>query len=208
MSRTATKRNPRSILLGVGVALIAGVFLFAAFFMGEDVPTMAEVAGAPTVEGGLPPLPETGDPSVGEPAPTATGADFNGNPVSIGEPGTPQMIVFMASWCPACRAELPEVVEWLDEGGLPDGVEFVAVSTSLDDSRPNWPPQRWFEREEYNGPLLVDDEQQSVARAFGMSATPFWVFVDGNGNIVSRAAGQIPMDQVQQVANELATTAS
>lgn len=202
------RRNPRTILLGAGIAVIAGALLFAAFFMGDDQdrPTVAEVAGSPTVDGTLQPLPEGADPDVGSPAPMVSGAGFDGEPVTIGEPGTPQMVVFMASWCPACRAEMPEMVEWVDSGGLPDGVELVSVSTSLDDRRDNWPPQAWFEREGYDGAVLVDDEPGSVANAYGLSATPFWVFIDSNGTIAGRVAGQIPPDQLQQVADQLAAT--
>ncbi|MTV25243.1 TlpA family protein disulfide reductase [Nitriliruptoraceae bacterium ZYF776] len=201
--------SPRTILLWVGIAVFAGLVVFAAFFMGddEDQPTVAEVAGSPTIDGALQPLPDGADPEVGSPAPQVTGAGFDGEAVTIGEPGTPQMIVFMASWCPACRAELPEMVEWLDEGGLPDGVELVSVSTGLDDARDNWPPQRWFEREGYDGPILVDDAEGSVAQAYGLSATPFWVFVDAEGTVVGRAAGQVPADQLGQIAGQLAATA-
>jgi thiol-disulfide isomerase/thioredoxin len=71
--------------------------------------------------------------------------------------------MFLASWCPACQAELPEVVTWLEQGNLPADVELTAIATGLDAGRPNWPPDAWFEAEGYDGRVLVDDADGQVA---------------------------------------------
>ncbi len=197
--------SPRQILLYVGIAVAVGAVLFAAFGLeGEEAVTLEEVAGDPTIEGtALPFLPEGGDPAVGSPAPVVSGADFDGTEVTIGD-GDAELIVFMASWCPACRAELPELVEWLDEGNLPDGVELTVVSTGLDPNRPPWPPSGWLERGGYTGPVIVDDADGSINAAYGMSATPFWTAVK-DGEVVFRQAGQIGPDQMTQLAQSLAS---
>ena len=210
MSKTSTASGatPRRILLYVGIVVGVGALLFAAFGMGDEAgPSVEEVAGSPEVTGDpLPQFPQNGDPAadpaVDAQAPVTTGTDFDGEPVSIGD-GDAELIVFMASWCPACQAELPELVEWLDAGGLPDGVELVSVSTGLADNRPNWPPQDWFEREGYDHPIIVDDAEGSIAHAYGMSATPFWVALR-DGEVQGRIPGQLPMEQVQQIAESLA----
>ena len=206
MSKTSTASGmtPRRILLYVGIVVGVAALLFAAFGLGDEAgPSVAEVAGSPEVEGDA--LPQTedfeNDPALGDPAPVVAGEDFDGNAVAIGEGD--ELIVFMASWCPACQAELPEMVEWLEAGGLPDGVELVSVATSLTDQRPNWPPQDWFEREGYDHPIIVDDADGSIANAYGMTATPYWVFLQ-DGHVVRRQAGQIPMSAVEQLAEAIA----
>jgi cytochrome c biogenesis protein CcmG, thiol:disulfide interchange protein DsbE len=207
-SSTASGATPRRILLYVGIVLGVGALLFAAFGLGDEAgPSVAEVAGSPDITGDpLPPFPEDGDPAadpaLGAQAPVTTGTDFDGEPVSIGD-GDAELVVFMASWCPACQAELPELVEWLDADGLPDGVELVSVSTGLADNRPNWPPQDWFEREGYEHPIIVDDADGSIATAYGMSATPFWVLLR-DGQVEARFPGRLDMAQVDQMAQTLA----
>ncbi len=205
---TSTSANPRRILLYVGIALGAALLLFAAFGLDDgrgDAPAVAEVAGSPEVVEGepLPPGDEPADdPALDAPAPVVEGEDFDGNPVTIGDADA-ELIVFMASWCPACQAELPEMVEWLEAGGLPDGVELTSVATSLTDDRPNWPPQDWFEREGYEHPIIVDDAEGTIANAYGMTATPYWVALR-DGQVQGRFPGQLPMEQVQQIAETLA----
>lgn len=206
MSTTSTSATPRRILLYVGIVVGVAALLFAAFGLGDEVdsPAVAEVAGSPQVEGEpLPPGDDpAADPALDEPAPVVSGEDFDGEPVTIGDADA-ELIVFMASWCPACQAEMPELVEWLEAGGLPDGVELTSVSTGLDDTRPNWPPQDWFEREGYEEAVIVDDADGTIANAYGMTATPYWVALR-DGRVQGRIPGQLPMEQVQQIAESLA----
>ena len=203
---SSTSATPRRILLYVGIVVGVAAVLFAAFGLGDegDAPAVAEVAGSPQIEGDpLPPGDDpAADPALDAQAPVITGEDFDGNEVTIGD-GDAELIVFMASWCPACQAELPELVEWLDAGGLPDGVELISVSTGLDDTRGNWPPQDWFEREGYDHPIIVDDAEGSIANALGMTATPYWVALR-DGQVQGRIPGQLPMEQVQQIAESIA----
>jgi cytochrome c biogenesis protein CcmG, thiol:disulfide interchange protein DsbE len=209
---TARKPAPNSsrlpLLLG-GVAILVVAVLIAVFSTSgrEAAVGVDELAGAPVIDGE--PLPTFGgdtanDPALGARPPVITGADFDGITTTIGETGTPQMVMFLASWCPACQAELPEVVAWLEAGNLPEGVELTAVATGLDASRPNWPPDDWFEREGYEGPLLVDDAEGAVAEAYGLSGTPYWVALDADGQVVARIAGMIDTQQLSSLADALA----
>lgn len=205
-SRTSSGTSGKTIAIAVGIVLVAAALLFAAFGLGDDTdsdaPTLDEVAGSPTVEGdALPQLPDGADPAVGAPAPRVEGADFDGEPVEI-DPEQPTIVVFMASWCPACDADLPELTELLESGELPDDVEVISVSTSHAPDRPNWPPQDWFADAGYPGDIVVDDADGTIATAYGMSATPFWAFLQ-DGQVVGRAAGQLPMDAVTGVAADL-----
>lgn len=201
----ATNRTPRNVALIVGGLAVVGALLFAAFGLEgpESGPGVDEVAGSPQVEGeALPVLQDpASDVAAGASAPTVVGADFDGEEVAITGEGA-EIVVFMASWCPACDAELPELSAFLQEGRLADGVELTSVSTLHDDNRPNWPPQDWFARDDYPGDILVDDADGSVAEAFGLSGTPFWVFLD-DGEVVARTSGQLSMDVLESAAIDL-----
>jgi thiol-disulfide isomerase/thioredoxin len=142
------------------------------------------------------------DPAVGLLAPPVTGASFDGTPVSIEADGRAKMLVFLAHWCPHCQDEVPEVQRWLDEGGLPETIDLISVATAIDETRPNYPPDAWLEREGWNAPVIVDDEGQ-VAQQYGLSAFPFWVIVDADGRVVGRATGRLPVEQLDQIVTWL-----
>ena len=149
--------------------------------------------GEPTVEGDTLPVYASGtqDVAIGFTAPTVTGADWNGNPVSIEPDGTPKIVLFLAHWCSHCQVEVPVVQEWIDAGNLFDDVELISVATSTDRLRPNWPPQDWLEEEGWTSPVIMDDQIGTVAANYGMSGTPFYVVLDGENKNLGRLSGEI-----------------
>jgi thiol-disulfide isomerase/thioredoxin len=161
-----------------------------------------------TVDGtGLPMLSGSGtDPAVGSTMPTLSGTGLDGSALTIPAPGRPTMIMFVAHWCPHCQAEVPVVQQWVDGGGLPDGVDLVAVSTAVDSRRPNYPPGDWLDREGWTAPVLVDGNA-AAARAAGLSAYPFFVGVDAEGEVIGRASGELTTDQLDAIAADLVATA-
>jgi thiol-disulfide isomerase/thioredoxin len=97
------------------------------------------------------------------------------------------------SWCPHCQAELPNLVA-LDENGALDELDAVVVLTGTTDTRPNYPPAAWLEREGWTGRVLVDDEDQPAAAAFGLTSYPYLVLVDADGEVIARSAGELGME--------------
>lgn len=177
----------------VGLGLIVAL---AASIATEPEVDAAIGFGEPTVEGDTLPVFAAGteDVAVGLTAPSVTGADWNGTPVTIEPDGTPKIVIFLAHWCPHCQAEVPVLQEWVDAGNLPDDVELISVATSTDRVRPNWPPQDWLEEEGWTAPVIMDDEIGTVAGNYGMSGTPFYVVLDGENQNLGRLSGQIGTD--------------
>ena len=93
-----------------------------------------------------------GDPAIGSPIPTLTGTGIDGEPMTIAADDGPALVLFVAHWCPHCQREVPVVQEWVDAGNLPDDVALVTVSTSIDPSRPNYPPSAWLADEGWSSP--------------------------------------------------------
>lgn len=204
--RAETKRQ-RLIYGVVGVAVVVVAVVIAVLSVGEtdDRLGISDVAGDVEVDGdALPPVPEgTADPAVGEPAPVISGADFDGTPITVGDRA--QVVSFVASWCPACDAELPQVVDWLESGGPPEGVDVLMVATNHDDSRQNWPPQDWFADAGYTGDVLVDDVASTAFRTYGFAATPSWAVIGADGQVLFRASGLLDPSQFDELAQLAAT---
>jgi len=158
--------------------------------------------GDPTVEGDSLPVYATGtqDVAIGLTAPTVTGADWEGNPVSIEPNGNSKIVLFLAHWCPHCQNEVPVVQDWVDAGNLPEGVELISVVTSTDRSRTNWPPQDWLEEEGWTSPSVMDDEIGTVAANYGMAGTPFYVVLDGENTNLGRISGEIGVEGLNALA--------
>ena len=47
--------------------------------------------------------------------------------VSIEADGRPKIVVFLAHWCPHCQAEVPRLVDWFGENGVPDDVDYANI---------------------------------------------------------------------------------
>lgn len=206
-ARTRSRRQARSSSMIIWVVLGVLVVLFAVIaFMsrGTGSGSSAQITNATVRGDALQQLGEGPDGAVGRKAPTVTGTSIDGEPMTI-EPGdgTPKAIVFLAHWCPHCQREVPTVVDWMEAGNLPQGVEVVGVATSIDRSRPNFPPQAWFERENWQVPTVVDGDS-SVLRAYGITTFPGWVLVDGEGNVVQRWTGETTPEQLSQRIGQLA----
>jgi disulfide bond formation protein DsbB/thiol-disulfide isomerase/thioredoxin len=192
------KRRPTAAALRARMpALGAAVMVFAlvAFVTGRpavEPPDAGLVQESPVTVSGAPLLPFDPtfgvDPAVGQPAPAFSGTDFAGVTAELVPEGDgPALVVFLAHWCGACQAELPELVDWM-EAGRADGVRVVAVSTGASSQQPNWPPSAWFTREGWPGLVVADDG--TAAQAYGLSAFPFMAVIGADGTVVERHAGR------------------
>lgn len=203
------RQRPNLVVLAAGgiVALVAAVVVIGLLVSGDDTDAEAAAAFGPvTVEGD--PLPEfvatDDDNAIAVDAPVVGGEDFDGEPSTIGGAGAPTMVAFLAHWCPHCQRELPILVELEASGELPDGLRTVAVITGTNEAAPNFPPADWLAREGWEGDVLLDDEETTAARAYGLAGYPFLVFLDANGRVVARTSGEIPAEAVTSYAEQAA----
>lgn len=193
------------------VALLAVAGLGTWLLAGDDEPeaqtgTSTSATETPTVETAavhvdgepLPPFTSPTD-AVGIAAPSLSGVDFDSRPVELVGGETARLYGFFAHWCPHCQAELPSLTEWIADTSVPDQVEVVAVSTAVEPSADNWPPSAWFEREGWTGTVLVDSPDGAAASAFGLTAFPFWVVTDADGDVLVRTTGVLDHAQLDRL---------
>lgn len=183
----------KPILWIVGGVIGLGLIVWMAASIASEQPIDPSIAfGEVEVVGDpLPVLGEQGDTAIGLQAPSTTGADWNGVESRIEADGRAKIVIFLAHWCSFCQAEVPVVQDWLDAGNLPDDVDMYSVSSLSDHLRPNWPPQDWLEDEGWTVPVIMDDEANSVAVAYGLRGTPHYVVLDGDNINLQRVAGEI-----------------
>ena len=144
--------------------------------------------------------PDGGDAAVGKTIPDVTGQSFDGSPVEIRNDGRAKLIVFVAHWCSHCQNEIPVLADWLKSNSLPNGVDLYTVSTGVTSKRPNYPPSTWLDRENWTAKTLADSEGQEAASAYGLTAFPYFVAVDGAGKVVARTSGEIGPDRFAGLA--------
>jgi cytochrome c biogenesis protein CcmG, thiol:disulfide interchange protein DsbE len=151
------------------------------------------------------------DPAVGMAMPVIEGATFDANAVTVGGPTDgPTLYVFLAHWCPHCNDEIPELIDLRNRGGLPDGMNVVAVSTAVDNSAPNYPPSEWIVDKEWPAqwPVMADSAESTAFVVNGGGGFPYLVVADPEGNVLVRASGTKSAEELATwISDALATTA-
>lgn len=198
MSSDSARSWPIAAGLVALIAAAAAVALLGGD--GGDGGSLEDV-GAPTVEGRALPTPGP-DVEAALDAPVVTGEGLSGGQVRVPARDSGTIVLFLAHWCPHCQREVPVVQDWIDAGGLSEDVELVSVATAIDPSRPNYPPDAWLEREGWTPPVLVDTDS-SVAQTYGLTSFPFWVFVNADGEVVSRRSGELTVGQLEAAIQEM-----
>jgi cytochrome c biogenesis protein CcmG, thiol:disulfide interchange protein DsbE len=145
------------------------------------------------------------DAAIGMTAPVVSGKGFTGTEITTDGAGTPTLLVFLAHWCPHCQREVPLLVQWEKDGETPTGIDVIAIATGTDPANPNYPPSEWLAREEFPAlwPVIADSNDKKAANAFGLSGYPYFVLVDAQGKVFKRLSGEIPMDELTAIINQM-----
>lgn len=123
-------------------------------------------------------------------APDFTVQDENGNDVSLSDfKGKPVVLNFWASWCPPCKAEMPDYQKMVQQYSS-QGVIFMMVNMT-DGSRETTETAKQFLKErKYTFPAYFD-MNSNAANAYCISSIPYSIFIDKDGNIVNAYQGMI-----------------
>lgn len=118
----------------------------------------------------------------GTPAPDFTLTDINGNSVSLRDLlGRNVVLVFWASWCPDCRAEVPDL-KYMQTKADPRKVAFVAVS--FDRTKDAW--ETYVKENEMTGIQLFETaprKESFVNEAYHVKWIPSIYLIDEQGKV-------------------------
>lgn len=132
--------------------------------------------------GKFPELP--GPPKVGAPAPALSLTPYRGTPPTKLADGKTRMLFFWATWCGPCKASLPELAAFARERD----VEVVAIT----DEEASQLDAFFAKPHPSFAPLVAIDAKRAAFLAYGVSGTPTFVLVDGNGTVRSVSTGYTP----------------
>lgn len=140
------------------------------------------------------PIPELPDPTGRKPAPKSELVDIAGHRMTLDSfDGQAVLVVFWATWCPPCKAEIPHLVHLqdkygeaglkilglsLDQGGLPDVKRFLKTKREIN--------------------YTIIPNGQLAARAFGkVNSIPTTILLDKKGRILKRFVGLRPETELE-----------
>ena len=121
------------------------------------------------------------------PASDFTLKDLNDNEVSLLDfKGNVIVLNFWATWCPPCKAEIPDFVD-VYSNYKDKGVSFLGISVDEDLAA----LKQFALDYNINYSIVIDTREQNIAGKWNVSAIPTTYFIDKNGNIADWNIGQI-----------------
>ncbi|MGB9893388.1 MAG: TlpA family protein disulfide reductase [Candidatus Saccharicenans sp.] len=137
--------------------------------------------------------------SSAEPAPSFRVTSLDGQDLSLEAlQGKVILINFWATWCPPCRAEIPDFIEAYNE--LKDkGLEILGLSV---DDLPESELKAFVDKARMNYPVALVGKDIVAAFKPGQYI-PTSIFIDKKGNIRLKHVGKLEKDDLIKVFEEL-----
>jgi len=193
-----------------GLFVLAGMILLGGC-LGQAreqraTPTSMDVL-MPTATGVLAPTPlapTTPTPSLppapisGHPAPDFTLPDLGGDSLRLSDfRGRVVLLVFWATWCPACRAQMPAIrnaYEELEDQG------FVAIGVNMREDSKH--VVAFVKEHRLNFPVAIDNEGRVIQR-YRVWGVPSNFLIDREGIVQRAHVGQISDAMIREWVGEL-----
>ena len=163
----------------------------------EETESAAQETGETTAQ-------ETGErPKI--PAPDFTLTDQFGNTHTLEDyRGKTIFLNFWATWCPPCRAEMPDI-QALYENREEEGENALVV---LGVAAPNYGQETdaegiaaFMEENGYTYPVLMD-EDGALTAAYGIYSYPTTFMIDREGNVFGYVSGQLTMEMMESIVRQ------
>jgi peroxiredoxin len=134
-------------------------------------------------------------PKVGDPAPDFMAVSLKGEAIALSDYlGKPVWLNFWGSWCPPCRAEMPDI-QAAYEQLAPKGINLLAVSLG----EPPEDAARFAAMNKTTFTILVDPNRKLTTPSYPIYNFPTHIFIDSAG-VVRKLVLSI-MSEKDAVAN-------
>jgi len=134
-------------------------------------------------------------------APLFTLETFRGGEIDIADlKGQPLILNFWASWCPPCRAEMPDFQQAWEEY-RDSGLVIIGVNATYQDSLNEM--QSFIASNQLTFPILLDT-RGSVSSLYQVRSLPTTFFINSEGVITKTIiGGPIPLSLLRVEADQL-----
>ena len=124
-----------------------------------------------------------------EEAPDFTVYTADGKPVKLSDmKGKPVVLNFWASWCPPCKAEMPDFDEICKE--YEGKVTFMMVNLTDGERETVESARNFIHMMEYTFPVYYDTEMEA-STVYGIQSIPTTYFIDAEGRLVAYGSGSL-----------------
>ncbi len=124
-----------------------------------------------------------------EKAPVFTAYDINGNKISLASyKGKTVILNFWATWCPPCKAEIPELIDF--EKKL-SGKNTVLIGINADSGENSKDTVKKYIREKGINYPVIPDSGGRISNLYGIKTLPSTIVISEDGKIVLRHTGAV-----------------
>ncbi|MEE8311996.1 MAG: redoxin family protein, partial [Candidatus Binatia bacterium] len=120
-----------------------------------------------------------GPPEIGSDGPPIELSSYRGD-ASVVKDGGPYLLFFWATWCGPCKAAIPELLDFEATGVAP----VIAIT-----DEPAETLDKFFASDREFPAIVAIDSYRQAFQAYGVSGTPTFVLVDGEGRINTLFSG-------------------
>ena len=127
--------------------------------------------------------------------------DAAGNPVTLfSKFDKPVILNFWASWCPPCKAEMPDFQALYEE--KKDEINFMMINQTDGQQETRQTAQEFLTETGYTFPVYFDTGLDA-GYLYGVSALPATLFIDKVGYVIYGRLGQISGEELRAYADLL-----
>lgn len=128
---------------------------------------------------------------VGEKAPDFELMTLDGKTVKLSDyRGKKVVLNFWATWCPPCKAEMPDIQKFYNE--TDDNVEILAINID-----PQYDVKKFVREANVTFPVLLDSKDE-VNNLYRILTIPTTYFIDGEGIIRSKHLSVMTIEIIRE----------
>ncbi|MGG7619296.1 peroxiredoxin family protein [Bacillus coreaensis] len=128
---------------------------------------------------------------VGEKAPDFELMTLDGKTVKLSDyRGKKVILNFWATWCPPCKAEMPDIQKFYNEAD--DNVEILAINID-----PQYDVKKFVREANVTFPVLLDSKDE-VNNLYRILTIPTTYFIDGDGIIRSKHLSVMTIEIIRE----------
>lgn len=133
---------------------------------------------------------------IGAKAPDFELKTITGEPAKLSSfKGKKVMLNFWATWCPPCKAEMPEIEQFYKQGNK----DVVILAVNIDSQND---VKGFADKNGITFPILLDTDGK-VNSTYGILSIPTTYFIDRNGVIQNKYTGAMTLDMMKQFTDQI-----